>query len=289
MKVTNYFSNYLEYLRQKGLAEHTIREHKRFLYGALSHTLPLCDKRIQDLKLTDCASIIESGKNHGEYGSQRAIVTFRQFLKFLKESGIKIPFDWRDIEVPRVPFKEQPVAEPKILNKIPTKTLWQLRERTLLEILFATGMRIGEALSLNKKDIDWKSKEAKVKGKGGDEGMVYFSDRSLEWLKKYLKMREDDYPALFVNQAGKERWSQVSARNYLRKYRKKWEIEKPITHHSFRRGLATYLIEKGADIKATQYLLRHKSERTTLRYYVAVNKKRAKMIHQRILSRGFGA
>ncbi|GAI71089.1 unnamed protein product, partial [marine sediment metagenome] len=81
------------------------------------------------------------------------------------------PFDWRDIEVPRMPDKPVewlPENELKrILNSFNLNTITGLRTRTLLETLYSTGMRIGEALSLDVKDIDFQEKEVMVKGKGG--------------------------------------------------------------------------------------------------------------------------
>jgi len=290
MRLKDQFRDYTNYLRQKGYTEHTIKEHKRFLYGALSHAEMVADKEIKDLKLTDVGAIIEAGKRHGEYGAQRAVVTFRRFLKFLQQSGVELPFDWRDIEVPKVPEKEKPYIGIKEFNRfvklIPLKNICGLRTRALIEILFASGMRISEALSLTKDDINWKKKEAKVRsGKTGDERIVYFTDRSLSWLKKYLKARKDNCPALFVNQGGTGAMKRATARNYLRKLRRELGIKEEITHHSFRRALATVLIEEGADIKSTQHIMGHKSERTTLRYYAKVNKRRAKKIHRRILAR----
>ena len=288
LKLCDDFHNYLNYLRMKGLKDHTIGEHRRFLFGALSHS-GIANKKIQDLKLTDVANVIEAGRAHGEYGSQRAVITFRQYLRYLQENGVRLPFDWRDIKVPKVPEKEPPYMGVKEFNSfvkgIPLNNICGLRTRALIEVLFASGMRISEALSLNKEDIDWAKKEAKIKGaKGGDERIVYFTDRSLRWLKRYLKARKDDCPALFANQAGTGAMKRATARNYLRKIRKEMGIKEHFTHHSFRRALATVLIEKGADIKSTQHIMGHKSERTTLRYYAKVNKRKAKLVHRRLLS-----
>jgi len=289
MRVKDKFEEFLIYLRKKGLTEHSIGEYRRFLFGALSHSV-LTDKKVEDLKMVDVASIIEAGKIHGEYGSQRAVVTLRRYLKFLKDSGVRLPFDWRDIEVPRVPEKEQAYLTEEEFNsfieKIPLNTLYGLRNRTLYEVLFSTGARIGEILSLNRSDIDWEKKEVKVKGKGGDEGMIYFSDRSLGWLKKYLETRTDDCPALFVtyNFNGIRPLLKVSARKHLLNYRRKFGMDKKITHHAFRRSFCSLLLDRGATIKEVQYLARHKSERTTLRFYIKVEKRKAKEVHQEIFS-----
>lgn len=285
MKVKDKFRDYLNYLRQKGFNEKTIKEYRHYLLGAVSHAELLSEKELKKLKLTDTASIIESGKTHGVTGARRSMSVFRGYLRFLKESGIKIPFDYRDVKVPTYPHKKQIALEPNELRKIPTKNICDLRTRVLLEVCFATGLRVSEALSLNKADIDWKKKEAKVIAKGGDEEIVYFTDRSLRWIKRYLRTRKDDLSALFVNGWGTSRLAGSSARNYLLDYRKEWGFDSPITHHSCRRGLATYLAIHGADIKSTQHIMRHKSERTTLRHYIIVGEKRAKKVHRRVLKK----
>lgn len=287
VRICDGFQCYLSYLRQKGLKEKTVIEHRRFLFGALSHAVPLVDKNVSDLKLTDVASVIEAGRKHGEYGSQRAVVTLRQYLKFLKDSGVQLPFDWRDIEVPKVPEKEHDyLSAPelkRLLKAIPLGDICGLRTRALLETLYSTGMRISEALSLTRDQVPWQTHELKIKGKGGEEGVVYFTKRSLYWLKRYLKARKDNCPTLFANKWGTRAMKSVTARNYLRVHRKEWGTDKRIHHHLFRRTMGTHLIERGADLKSIQHLLRHKSERTTLRYYIGVNRRRAKRIHQKLL------
>ncbi len=291
MRLKDYFPDFLEYMRKKGLTEHTIGEHKRFLYGALGHC-PLKDKRAKDLRLIDVADVIEAGRLHGEYGPQRSVVTLRRFLKFLYDSGIRLPFDWQEIKIPMVPEKEQPyLTEGEFdgfVEKIPLNTLYGLRNRALYEVLFSTGARIGEIVSLKRDIIDWENREAKIKNaKSGDEGMIYFSERSLRWLKRYLDTRADNCPALFITYGfqGITPLSGMMSRKHLAAYRRKLEVKKRITHHAFRRSLATLLLENGATIKEVQYLMRHKSERTTLRFYTKVNKRRAKEVHQRILDR----
>ena len=290
MRVKNGFQNYFEYMRQKGLTQKTIQEHHRFLFGAVSHSL-LIDKKIKHLKIVDTASIIEAGKAHGEFGPQRAIVVFRRYLKFLKESGEKIPFDWREVEVPKIPEKEQDfLTETEFNNfveKIPLHTLYGLRDRTLYELLFSTGARISEILFLNKNDIDLESKEVKIKGaKGENERWLYFSERSLFWLKKYLATRGDSYQALFItyNPQNITRLSSCVARKRLLKYRKDFGFTKQITHHCFRRSFCSLLLDKGATIKEVQYLARHKSPRTTLKFYTKVEIRKVKETHQKIMN-----
>ena len=221
MIVKDKFPDYFDYMKRKGLKEKTVIEHKRFLYGSISHC-PISEKRIKTLKLVDIAYLIESGKQHGEYGSQRAVCVFRSYLNFLEDSGIRLPFKWEKIKIPKVPQKEQIYLTEQefndFLEKIPLNTLYGLRDRALYEVLFSTGGRISEILNLKRSEIDWIKKEAKIKNsKTGDEETIYFSDRSLKWLKRYLETRADNHSALFVTYGfrGITRLIPVVARRHL--------------------------------------------------------------------------
>lgn len=289
----------MDYLRKRGMTTKTIREHRRFLFGSLSHSIQ--EKPLHKLKIADIADIIETGRMHGEYGSQRSVVVFRQYLKFLKNSGVKLPFDYRDIEVPKVPQKEPLVFEKEELLKVfecfplrgksRDRRLMAWSIRALCETMFGTGMRISEALSLTLRD--WQrievSKEAVIKSsKTGGERTVFFTDRSIEWIKKYLEARHQErwwlryrpkHDTLFVNGRG-DPLKIVTVKSYFLRNRDKWGIGKKLRTHTFRRTMVNTLLNNGADIKAVQVSAGHKSERTTLRYYAYCSARRAKEVHR---------
>ena len=286
MKLKETFEQYLKYLEEQGRDPKTIQEHRRLINGSLAHSISEYD--ISDLKMTDVSKVIAAGREHGQYGSQRSVVILRRLLNYIKDSGVPIPFDWRDIVVPKVPQKPAEYLTPKelelIFNALNISNPAGLRTRALLEVLYATGMRIAEAISLNKADIDWEHKEAMVKNaKTKEIEKIYFTEQSLLWLKRYLDSRKDTLPALFVS--GRGRMLSVTSRNYIRTHLWHLGIRKHIKHHLFRKTFATHLIQGGADITSVGDLCRHKSPRTTLRYYAAVNKERSKEIHQKILGK----
>jgi site-specific recombinase XerD len=287
MLFKQYYAEFVDYKQKQGHAEHTLGEYRHFLGGSLSHCCVM-DKEVMDLRLTDVADVIQAGGVHGEFGPQRSVSLFRQLLRYLEEKGEKIPFNWMLIKLPPVPEKEQDFLIPEefedFVNQIDTNTLYGLRDRALYELLWSTGLRIGEALKLNR-DC-YLNRETKIKNaKGGDEAKVYFSERSVRWIDEYLKRREDTCAALFVvYQLGIRRLKGCQARKNLLTYRQKFGIEKRITHHAFRRSFCSLLLDKGATIKEVQYLARHKSERTTLRFYCKVQKEKVKEVHQRIFN-----
>ena len=209
-------------------------------------------------------------------------------LQHIPVAWTRQTLDWHEIELPKVAQKPNEYLTPeeleKVLGSLDTSNHAGLRTRTLLEVLYATGMRIAEAISLNKADIDWENKEAIVmNAKTKDMEKIYFTDRCLDWLKKYLETRKDDLPSLFVS--GRGRLLSVTSRNYLRTHLQNLGIRKHIKHHLFRKTFATHLIQGGADITAVGDLCRHRSPRTTLRYYAAINKERSKEIHQQIMGK----
>jgi site-specific recombinase XerD len=286
MRVNELFETYLKYLAQKGYAARTIREYKRFLYGPLAKAIG--DREITSLTITDCAKLIEAGKNYGEFGPQRAVVTFRRLMCFVHECGQPTPFDYRDLPVPKVPGKENEYLTEEemeiVMNALDVTTHAGLRTRALLEVLYASGMRVSEAISLNRDDIDFELKEAWVtNAKSKDREKVYFNDRSLEWVKRYLEFRKDDMPALFVS--GRGRMLSCTSRNYMRVHLSNLGIKKHLKHHIFRKTFVTHLIQQGADISSVQDLARHRSPRTTLKSYAVINKERSKEVHQKILNK----
>ncbi len=293
MTIKDVFVPYIAYLEKKGRASATIVEHKRFMYGALSHSI--ADKELSELKLTDAASVEEGGRMHGSYGPQRAIVTFRRLLKYLQDDGMKLPFDWRAIEVPKgPPQKEIEYLEKEELDIIRDsidlniKAGVGIRQRAILEVLVATGMRISELCSLNRLDINWEKKETKVISckLPHKEKTKYLTDSSLMWLKKYLEARKDDNPWLF--QSGRGRLIPQTSKNFFEQLTKKLQKEigfrKRIYHHIFRKTYATHLIRNKVDIKTVQNLCGHESERTTLKFYTGVDKEFSQSEHARVIT-----
>lgn len=282
----DYFEEYLTFRAQEGNVSKTLLEHRRFLEGPLEKAVG--GKRVDDLRIIDRAALIEAGKPYGIYGSQRAVVTFRQLCRFLHQRGTRLQFDWRDIETPNVPNKMVDYLTSDELEKIrhafDPNTSAGLRTRALIEFLLDTGMRIGEACSVNRDEVNFDTHEIRIKNcKTHEDNVVYFTDRSAEWIKTYLSARKDNHPALFIT--GRSRMLALTSRNYIRAKTKNLGIRKKIGHHVFRKTCGTYLLQNQVDIKSVQTLLRHKSERTTLRYYIGIDKEKCKVMHQAVMAR----
>lgn len=158
-----------------------------------------------------------------------------------------------------------------------------MRFRTLVEVLLGTGMRISEALSLNRDSIDFEKKEAKIIGKGNKERTVFFNERCLEWVKRWLEVREDDHPALFITQSG-TRWSKDDIEWLFRRYAQKAGLTKKVTPHILRHTMATNLLFNGCPVSHVKEILGHERLETTCRYYLGLDKSKAKEAHEKFLN-----
>jgi len=141
-----------------------------------------------------------------------------------------------------------------------------MRDLAMIDLLVSTGIRVGELVHLDRKDIDFENRECIVFGKGNKERKVYFDARTKIHLQKYLSGRSDDNAALFVSLlAPFERLKISGVEIRLRKIGK--ELNMTHVHpHKFRRTLATMAIDKGMPIEQVQHLLGHQSIDTTLQY-----------------------
>ena len=221
----------------------------------------------------------------------RALSSLRRYLKFLIDIDHQTPIAPEAVKLVKMPKKHLRVAEFQALVRLiespfefeKTKEV-RLRNRAMLEVLFSTGMRISELISLNKNQID-KSGRIFIRGKGKKERFVYLTDRAKKHIDSYLRTRLDDLPALFIPYRGlntKRVDSRISI-NYLqmkiKQYRELLDINIPTSAHSLRHGFATYLAEQGANPAAIQILLGHESLHTTTRY-LHTSDKYAEKIHK---------
>ena len=156
------------------------------------------------------------------------------------------------------------------------------RDLAIIDFLYSTGMRVGELVKLNKRDIDFENKECIVLGKGNKQRKVYFDSKTKIHIQQYLKSRKDDNEALFVSLLKPYGRLEISGVEIaLRKIGKKIGINK-VHPHKFRRTLATKAIDKGMPIEQVQHLLGHSKIDTTLEYAM-VDDVNVKISHKKYL------
>lgn len=156
-----------------------------------------------------------------------------------------------------------------------------VRDRAVVDMLASTGMRIGELVKLDRRDIDFQERECIVTGKGNKQRPVYFDARAKLSLETYLASRHDANPALFVTLGGTRRVTIGNIERTMRKLGDSINVGR-VHPHKFRRTLATHAIDKGMPIEQVQKLLGHAKIETTM-HYAMVNQNNVKASHRKYL------
>lgn len=214
----------------------------------------------------------------------RMLSALRAYLRYLIDIDYRCPVPPEAVKLTKAGKKHPQVAELGDLirlieapNVLESNAKTALRNRAMLEVLFATGMRISELCNLNRSQID-DTGRIFITGKGRKQRFVYLTPRAKQHVDAYLMTRQDDCPALFIPYAGrnvaksKRRISTNYLQDRIKRYREKLKINVPTSAHSLRHGFATYLAEEGANPAALQILLGHESLDTTTRYVHASDK-----------------
>ncbi len=158
-----------------------------------------------------------------------------------------------------------------------------IRNLAIIDLLYSTGIRVGELVNLNITDVNFEARECVVFGKGDKERRVYFDAKSKLHLQEYLDSRSDDNPALFVTlDAPHERLKISGVEIQLRRLGRRLNLNK-IHPHKFRRTMATRAIDKGMPIEQVQKILGHSQINTTLQYAI-VNQNNVKVSHQKFIA-----
>ena len=159
----------------------------------------------------------------------------------------------------------------------------EMRDLAIIDLLYSTGIRVGELVRLNIEDVNMEQRECVVFGKGDKERRVYFDAKAKIHLMEYLASRTDNNPALFVSLDGRHKRLEISGVEIrLRQLGRKLSLDR-IHPHKFRRTMATRAIDKGMPIEQVQKILGHSQIDTTMQYAI-VNQNNVKNSHQRYIA-----
>lgn len=211
----------------------------------------------------------------------RHTAAVKKFLVFLNERYDLPIVNLALIHCKRAPRKNPTYLEKEeieIIRSVVPRTVLDLRDRTLFELLLDTGARISEALSINWQDINFEKGEVSVVGKGSKQRTLYLRE-SLPWIQDYLTNRKSDIAPLFVTYTKLHRLNRQSAAEAISELAKKAGITKRVYPHMVRHTFGTHMIWSGADPRTVQELMGHADLSMTLGYYVAVSKDRMKEAH----------
>lgn len=292
---------FLEYTEiEKGRALKTIENYDRYLSLFLEHTKlkspgEITDDVVREFRMWLNRRTNGLVKKNTDTLSKKTqnyyLIALRSFLKYLARQEIKsLPAD--RIELAKVSERsldlitEDELA--RLIKSPDTTDLKGLRDKAIFELLFSTGLRVSELCSLPR-DINLKSDELSVQGKGGKVRVVFISERAKDSIEKYLKVRKDLSDALFVRAVNKDKdipkaLNRHSIEGIVRHHAIKSGIAKKVTPHTMRHLFATDLLSNGADLRSVQAMLGHASIVTT-QIYTHVTDKHLKEVHKKFHSR----
>lgn len=304
--VVEHIKDFLDYCEvERGLSSKTQENYSHYLekfkvwlsYKSRLDLLPhdLTAQDVWDYRLF-LSRHQNKGKSLSKLTQNYYLIALRALLGyFVAKDIVSLPPE--KVTLPKDADKEQTIKFlnleqiQKLLDAPDPENPAGLRDKVILESLFSTGLRIAELVALNKEQFDFSSDkkdfELSVTGKGSRVRTVYFSERALEWLKKYLNTRKDKQKALFINYRGRtkeeNRLTSRSIERMMKKYSIKAGIPLFTTPHTLRHSYATDLLEQGVDLRTIQEFLGHKNIVTT-QIYTHVTNKRLRDIHRQFHS-----
>jgi len=275
---------------EKGLSKNTIKSYE----SDLKEFFAWCHKIHKKLpsKLTSSSINIYLGylfnKNIKSSSVNRKLSTLKAFYIFLYKQKLILKIPTEDIETPKIQKKlpstlsENEVE--KLLKAPKDKNIIELRDKAMLEMLYATGMRISELVNLKEVNVDKNRQVVKVLGKGSKERLIPFGDEALDSLQKYLLKRNSRNIYIFLNNRD-NKLSRVGFWQRVKIYLKRVHLKSDITPHTLRHAFATHLLNRGADLRSVQLLLGH-SDLSTTQIYTHIAKQRLSEMHKKHHPRG---
>ena len=292
MNLSDCLDSFIDYLRiERQVAQNTVEAYQRDLLRYISflhdHTIQYPEKVTQ----ADVNSYIEMlhSLHLGASSISRNLSAARAFHKFIVGEDLAERDPTANISVPKPWMKLPEVLDQieieKLLAQPDVATDTGLRDRALLEFLYATGVRVSELVGIRYPDIFWQDEFVRVFGKGGKERLVPVGKTALHWVKEYNNTTRLRLASLglsgeivFLNRFGK-RLSRQSVWILIKKYALAAGIKKFVSPHTIRHSFATHLIEGGADLRAVQEMLGH-ADISTTQIYTHLDREHLKEVHR---------
>lgn len=282
------FLNYLSV--ERGLSINTLDSYREDLKFYMDYLAANHIDAISKTTKNEVVNFMFSQKDKGlsPNSISRRLTAIKVFYKFLTRERILKADPISQVDSPKL-WRKIPEAlslnEVEVLLAQPnTRCIQGMRDKTFLEILYATGMRVSEAANLKVADVNLDVGFIRCLGKGNKERIIPLGKKAIESINKYvsasrkqlLNKKESEF--LLLSRFGK-RISRQSLWKIIKKYARQANIEKPIKPHILRHSFATHLLERGADLRSVQEMLGHSNISTT-QIYTHINKDRLKSIHK---------
>ena len=294
-----YLQRFLEYLEiEKGRSPRTVENYaffvKRFLdFAKVDSPTSITPQLVRRYKLFLNRYQDQHGNPLEKSSQNHHLIAVRSFLRYLARQEELTVMTPDRIELIEEGDRKVKVLDEFALERLLTapdpKTLQGLRDRAVLELLFSTGLRVSELAGLDVKDINLKTREISVLGKGRKIRVVFVSDSAADALTSYLNTRQDEYKPLFIRFKGgspidPEGWdARLTVRSLdrlVKKYALMAGISVDPTPHTLRHTFATELLRAGADIRSVQEMLGHANISTT-QIYTHITNPQLKEVHRK--------
>ena len=280
---------------EHGLSEHTLAAYRSDLAGAARHVAAAGSslERAARAELFGYLAVrVEGGARPRT--TARLVSSLRRFYRWLHREGLREDDPTADLTAPRL-GRPLPAAlteaDVEALLAVPDVTdPVGLRDRSMLEVLYATGLRVSELVGLTMDSVNRRQGVVRVVGKGGRERLVPMGEEAAEWLGRYLGEGRPDLlgqrpaEAVFVTRRG-EGLTRQAFWYRIKRYAEAAAITKPLSPHTLRHSFATHLLNHGADLRVVQMLLGH-SDLSTTQIYTHVARHRLRELHAEHHPRG---
>ena len=296
MKISDLKGQIEDYLRysqiERGLSENTITAYRQDLYEFLDF-IKKEGMTSWPTKAVDIDAFLARQRDLDKATSSisRMISSLRKFYQWLARQDIQKINPMLEIDPPKkehrlpVALTEEEVTA--LLKQPDVDKKLGLRDRALLETMYATGIRVSELINLKLKDLHEDLKLVKVLGKGSKERLIPISEVALSWIKRYEKKVRDPLllqknkssEFIFLNNRG-ESLTRQAVWQIIKRYCKMAGIEKDVTPHTLRHTFATHLLENGADLRVVQEILGH-SDISTTQIYTNLTQKHILQVYKK--------
>ena len=268
-----HIERFLDFLSlERGLARNSLAAYRRDLLEHADYLLQECVKSEPDT--VDESDLIRyvTMLHHRKAATAticRKLTCVKQFYRYLVSERLLRVDPGANVQIPQM-VKTLPSTltldeVERLLSAVDISELRGLRDRAMLELLYASGLRVSELVNLQRSDVNLTYQYVRCIGKGNKERIVPLGRTAAEWLQRYYHARDDDALCCFPGR-GKQPISRMAFWSTIQRLATRAGIQKAISPHTLRHSFATHLLERGADLRAIQEMLGHSSITTTQVY-----------------------
>jgi integrase/recombinase XerD len=293
-----FLKEYLSYLKlERNLSENTILSYKNDINTFIVFLLEFNISDPSEISSEKITAFFKTLKNIGltSTSSARYFSSLKGFFLFLLKNDYIIRNPIEKITAPKLSKKLPAVLNvnevEQILSKPNVMEALGLRDKAILELLYACGTRVSELINLKLSDLFFNDEVIRVLGKGSKERLIPIGSSAIKWTQKYLKnsrpslmkiSKSENY--VFLNSRG-TKLSRMGIWKIIYRYVKEADINKEVHPHTFRHSFATHLLEGGADLRAVQEMLGH-ADISTTQIYTHIDRDYIKQVHKQFHPRG---